>query len=91
MRRVDGIRDNGRCDQGNDRRYQRGRCRPLSQPLKAPAGTRQLGQIRRPLNRYEKIDVLGDSLSGCHRTQKCNALYTWTETRSPHKGISRKK
>ena len=39
----------------------------------------------------EKIDVLRDSLSGCQGTQKCNALYTRTETRSPHKGISPKK
>lgn len=59
----------------------------LSQPLKTPTGTRQLGQIHRPLNRHEKIDVLGDGLSGCHGAQKCNASHTRTETCSPHKGI----
>src|SRR4029077_592560 len=63
----------------------------LSYPSKAPAGTRQLGQIHRPLNRHEKIDVLRDGLSGCQGAQKCNAPYTRTEMRSPHKGISPKK
>jgi len=45
----------------------------LREPLKTPAGTCQLSQIHRPVNRYEKIDVFRDGLGGCQRAQKCNA------------------